>query len=118
MDSSFLQAALFTGVGAFCVGIVLTLIGFALHATAAASGGHRFSPRVGGSLAEGLTQLVEHALLALADLLGLEAHEAAVLGRIRRSLGTRPSGNPVRTIQTSRSASGATRHVMRSEAQY
>ena len=35
------------------------------------------------SLSHGLADLVQHRLLAFADLLGTEPHEAALLGRLR-----------------------------------
>ncbi len=60
---------------------LLSVVGLTAGATA--------GMRPARSVPHGLADPVEHALLALADQLGLEAHEAALLGRVGGRLGAR-----------------------------
>src|SRR3954453_288110 len=62
----------------------VSLIAASLSGRASRSRGQRSGVASGG---EGVAQPVEHGLLAVADLLGTEAHEPAVLGRVGGGLG-------------------------------
>src|SRR3954454_3180936 len=64
----------------------VSLIAASLSGRASRSRGQRSGVASGG---EGAAQPVEHGLLAVADLLGTEAHEPAVLGRVGGGLGGR-----------------------------